>query len=132
MGELRLKPQKRGSYRQVVNLYDIPESSTDSVGQPSQAPTLIGTFNMSVRPLKGDEILNTRQRWATATHIIESDWLGDSIPTSADNPNGLIMPQMVIKDLLDNSFLHVLFAENVEKRNRKWQIIAEEHVGATA
>jgi len=63
--------------------------------------------------------------------MISLRWLGTSIPTGSDNPNGYIMPQMKLKDMLDNEIYNVLFAENVEKRNRQWLLTCEQKIGAT-
>jgi head-tail adaptor len=123
---------KIGRHRQRVTLFDIPESVIDSFGQPSQVPVTIGTFWAEVRPLRGNEQLNVRQIWPTATHMVTMRWLGSMIPTTADNPQGLIMPQMVLHLGLDNSYLHILFADNIEKRNRMWQLTCKEKIGATA
>jgi hypothetical protein len=40
------------------------------------------------------------------------------------------MPQMKLKSLLDGSILNIEFAENVKKRNRRWQLTCSEHTGA--
>ena len=132
------RPIKSGRYRQRILLFDVPESSTSSWSQPSQAPTQIsnpnatdGGFWAEVNPLRGNEQLNVRQIWPTATHRVRMRWLGSAIPVSSDNPNQQIMPQMKINLLLDGSWLNVLFAENIEKRNRAWELICEEHVGAS-
>jgi hypothetical protein len=132
------RPIKVGRNRQRVLLYDVPESSVDSFGQPSNAPVQIvnpnatdGGFWMEVRPLRGDEMLNVRQIWPLATHIVTSRWLGSTIPTSPDNPNGFFMPQMKLKLLLDNSILNIEFADNIEKRNRRWELTCSEHIGAS-
>ncbi len=125
------RPLKIGRNRQRITLLDIPESTVDSWGQPSQATTTIGSFWAEVRPLRGNEQLNVRQIWPTATHMVTMRWLGSVIPKTTGNPEGLIMPQMVLKLLLDNSFLHVLFADNVEKRNRRWELTCEERIGGT-
>jgi hypothetical protein len=132
------RPIKSGRNRQRVLLYDVPESTTDTWGQPSQAPTQIvnptaadGGWWAEVNPLKGNEIVNTRQIWPTATHRVKMRWLGSAIPTSPDNPQAQIMPQMKLNLLLDNSWLNIIWAENVEKRNRAWEMICEEHIGET-
>lgn len=126
------RPLKIGRHRQRVTLLDIPESTTDSFGQPSQAQTTIGTFWADVRPLRGNEMLNARQIWPTATHVVTMRWLGSVIKVTPDNPQALVMPQMVLKLALDNSYLHVLFADNVEKRNRRWELTCEERIGGTS
>ncbi len=133
-----MRSHNAGPRRQRVILYDVPEpdASVDSWGQPSQTPTMIGTFWALVRPLKGDEQLNVRQIWPLATHQIELNWLGSSIPVSADNPGngtvGYIMPQMKFKLQKDNRIFNVVNAINVDEANFMWQIIAEEKIGATS
>lgn len=122
---------KVGEFRQRVTLYDVPESSIDSWGQPSQAATTIGTFWASVKPLKGDEQLNVRQMWPTATHLVMMRWIGSAIPKTSDNPEGLIMPQMKFHLGLDNSVLNVLFANDIEKRHVMWEITCEQRLGAS-
>lgn len=126
------RPLKRGRNRQRVVLYDVPESTSDTWGQPSQFKSIVGTFWADVVPLQGNETLNVRQVWPTATHTVRMGWLGSSIPATADNPNGVIVPQMVLYLRLDGSWLNVLFADNVEKRNRQWKLICQEKVGAGA
>jgi len=106
-----------------VELYDIPESSKDTWGQTDQTPTLLGEYWAEIIPLKGDEMLNVRQMWPTATHQVYMRWLGSDM---------LIQPRMVIKALNNNSFLHVVNANNTEYRNRQWKIACEEKVGASA
>ena len=134
-----MRPLKIGRYRQRVLLYDIPESSKDTWGQPSQTPTPIvnpyaidGSFAADIVPLKGDEMLDVRQMWPTATHTVYMRWLGDSIPVSADNPQREILPQMVLKAVHNNAYLHVVNANNNEFRDRQWVITCEEKVGAIA
>lgn len=123
-----MKPIQSGAYRQRVTLYDVPENTRDSYGQPSQAATAICSFWAEVRPLQGNEQLNVRSQWATATHIVKCRWLGSLIPTSATNPNGLVLPRMYLLCELDNSRLDVVFANNVEKRNRAWELTCESKV----
>lgn len=80
-----MRAQAVGTYRQRVALFDVPEMSRDSYGQPSTsgtqivAPTGDGMFSAEIRMLKGDEILNIRQQWPTATHQVKMRWLGSSI-----------------------------------------------------
>ena len=127
-----MKSNRSGRYRQRVALYDIPESAADSYGQPSQARTLIGTYWAEVRPLRGNEQLNVRAVWPQASHIVSMRWLGSAIPATADNPAGWIVPSMVLNLGLNNSYLHIDFAENVENRNRMWQLTCQEKIGAIA
>ena len=127
-----MRPLKIGRNRQRLQLYDVPESTKDTWGQPSQVSTLIGEFWGYVVPLKGDEMLNVRQVWPTATHTVYMRWLGSMIPKTSDNPQGLIVPHMVIVCVLDQSYLHIVSALNVEKRNWQWKLTCEEKIGASA
>jgi head-tail adaptor len=128
-----MRSTQAGSKRQRLALYDVPESTVDPWGQPSQTPVLIGTYWAEVRMLRGDEMLNVRQMWPTATHIIKMRWLGSSIPASSDNPASLILPDMKLM-LTKNGILvrvfNIVAAQNTEERNREWKITAEEKVGA--
>lgn len=128
-----MRATQAGSKRQRLTLEDVPESTVDSWGQPSQSPVVIGTFWAEVRMLNGDEMLNVRQMWPTATHIIKMRWLGTSIPASDDNPASLIVPNMKLT-LTKNGILlrvfNIVAAQNTEERNREWKITAEEKVGA--
>lgn len=128
-----MRSTQAGPKRQRLALYDVPESTVDSWGQPSQGVVLIGTFWFEVRMLRGDEILNVRTQWPTATHIIKSRWLGTSIPSTSNNLGGLILPEMKLT-LTKNGILlrvfNIVAAQNTEERNREWQITAEEKVGA--
>lgn len=133
------RPIKSGRYRQRVTLWNIPQSSTDSWAVPSQTPVQIvnlaatdGAFWAEVRPLQGNEMMNARQVWPTATHYVSMRWLGTAIPSTTDNPQQQIVPNMKLQCLLDNSWLNVVFAENIEKRNRAWKLVCEEHIGASA
>jgi hypothetical protein len=130
-----MRPQRVGTYRQRLALYDVPETSQDSYGQPSLAGSLIGTFWGSCDQLKGQEQLNVRAVWPTATHLVKLRWLGSMIPSSMGNPSGLIIPRM--KFILTKSsalvgVFGILAAQNVEERNRQWVCTCEEHVGAIA
>ena len=69
-----------------------------------------------------------RSMWPLATHIVKLRWLGSAIPATANNPNRQIVPRMYLIDTLDGSRLNVAFANNVEKRNRQWELTVEEKV----
>jgi hypothetical protein len=134
-----IRRQRVGGRRQRCLLYDVPESTTDSWGQPSQTPVQIvnpnaadGGFWFLVRYLQGNEQLNVRQIWPTATRMCECAWLGSIIPTSADNPQGLIVPSMKIQIVSSQEWLNIVAAENPEQRNIMWSITCEEHIGATS
>lgn len=121
-----MKPLRSGRNRQRLQLYDVPETSQDALGQASQSATLLGTFWGESRMLRGNEQLNVRQIWPTATHQVTLRWLGSAIPAGPNNPNGLIIERMYLVDTLDGARLNILNANNVEKRNRRWVLTCEE------
>jgi Phage head-tail joining protein len=127
-----MKPLKVGKLRQRVALYDVPETTQDSYGQPSTAGTQItstaadGCFAAEVRTLRGQEQLNVRQQWPTATHMVTMRWLGNAIPAGSNNPNGLIIERMYLVNQLDGSQFNILAANNVERRNRAWELTVQE------
>ena len=129
-----MKPLKAGKFRQRVQLYDSPEATQDSYGQPStngtqiEGPGANGTFAAEVRPLKGQEMLNVRAIWPTATHLVNMRWLGSAITNDGNNPYLQILPRMYLIDTLDGSRLDVVFASNQEKRNRAWALTCEQKV----
>jgi hypothetical protein len=57
-------------------------------------------------------------------------WLGSVIPTTNNNPYGDILPRMYLIDTLDGSRLNILFAGNMEKRDRGWELTCEEKVNS--
>lgn len=115
----RVRPQQ-------IQLYDVPETSQDSYGQTSTAGTLIGTFWATVEPLKGDEQLNVRQIWPTATHTVRMRWQGSAIPAGNNRSAGQVQERMYLVVLLDNKKLNVVNAKNVEERNQFWELTCEE------
>ena len=123
-----MRSNKVGTFRQRVILQDIPETTLDSYGQPSLGAIEIGRFWAEVRPLRGNEQLNVRQIWPTATHLVHMRWLGSVIPISSTNPAGLILPRMRLQLLSDGTLLNILFADNIEKRNRTWELTCDEKV----
>jgi head-tail adaptor len=129
-----MRATQAGPKRQRLSLYDIPESAVDSWGQPSQGPDSLGTFWAEVRQLKGQEMLNVRQMWPTATHQIKMRWLGRSIPATGNNPASRILPSMqLVQRTAAGVLVHVynvVSASNTEERNREWIIIADEKVWA--
>lgn len=82
-------------------------------------------------------MLNVRQTWPTATHIIKSGWLGSIIPKTIDNPNGIFMPQMKLIEapnalVVQGDVYNILFADNPDKRFRQWILTCEQKIGAVS
>ena len=118
----RVRPQN-------VQLYDVPETSQDSYNQTSTSGSPIGLFPMTVEPLKGQEQLNVRSVWATATHKVRCRWLGSAIPSTPSNPHGLILPRMYLVLVEgDGSQLNVVYAGNDQERNQFWDLVCEQKV----
>ena len=130
-----MRPRRRGKYRQRVQLYDVPESTQDSYGQPSLVGVQIvnasaedGCFWARVEPFRGQELTDIRTQWAVATHKVGMLWLGTMIPTTPNNPYRRLLPRMYIIDTLDGTRIDFLDCQNVEKRNRCWEIVGQEKV----
>lgn len=114
---------KSGRYRQRVRLYGVPETSYDSVGQPSQDAALIGEYWAEVRQIKGGEADKGKQVWSTSTYEVSLRWLGAALA---------VRPTMKLQVVSDGSWLHVLSANNIEKRNRGWLLTCAEKVGGNS
>jgi SPP1 family predicted phage head-tail adaptor len=110
--------QKVGLYRQRVTLQALVETD-DNYGQPVQSWQAVATFWSEVRFLRGVELLNVKQGWATATHIISCRYQGPSFTPS---------PTMRFVLGKDNRIFNILAWQNIEERNRGWQFTCEEYV----
>jgi SPP1 family predicted phage head-tail adaptor len=113
-----MRAQQVGMYRQRVTLQDLVET-IDSYGQAIQTWTTLRTMWAEVRFLRGQELPNIRQTWATATHIISCRWQGSSVQPS---------PRMRFVLGKDGRVMNILSRQNIEERNRKWEFICEENV----
>jgi SPP1 family predicted phage head-tail adaptor len=113
-----MRPQQVGLYRQQVSLQSLIETD-DTYGQPVQSWQTVQTFAAEVRFLRGQEIANVRQAWATATHIISCRWQGASFSPS---------PTMRLVLGKDGRIFNVLAFQNVEERNRQCIFTCEEYV----
>ena len=127
-----MRPQHVGRYRQRVQLWDVPETSQDTYGQPSINGTQIvssasdGCFAAEVRMLRGDEQYTVRQMFPTATHQVRLRWVGSAIPAGTNRLQGQIIERMYLIDTLDSTRLNIVNANNIEKRNRMWLLTCEE------
>jgi SPP1 family predicted phage head-tail adaptor len=113
-----MRAQQVGLYRQRVTLQAIVETP-DTYGQPVQGWADLVTFSAEVRFLRGQELLNVRQGWATATHLISCRWQGASFAPS---------PTMRLVLGKDGRVFNVLSFQNVEERNRQCIFTCEEQV----
>jgi SPP1 family predicted phage head-tail adaptor len=113
-----MRSQAVGLYRQRVTLQGLVET-IDTYGQPVQTWQPVQTMWAEVRFLRGQELLNVRQGWATATHIISCRWQGASFAPS---------PTMRLLLGKDSRIFNVLAFQNAEERNRQCIFTCEEYV----
>ena len=113
-----MRAQQVGTYRQRLTLQSLVET-IDSYGQPVHSWVDMATFWAEVRFLRGQELLNIRQGWATATHLISCRWQGASFAPS---------PTMRFTLGKDGRIFNVLSFQNVEERNRQCIFTCEEQV----
>jgi hypothetical protein len=112
-----------------VDLYDVPEATRSSYGQPSQASTLIASnLAAEIEQLSGNELVSirqTRQILATATHRVKLHYLGPSV---------VIKPRMkfVANTRIGVRVLNVLSVDNTWEATNDWICICEERIGATS
>lgn len=113
-----MRPQAVGPYRQRVTLQRLVET-IDSYGQPIQSWVGVQTVWAEVRFLRGSELFNIRQTWATATHIITCRWQGASF-----------QPSTTMRLVLgkDSRIFNILAFQNSEERNRQAVFTCEESV----
>lgn len=114
-----MRPVRSGQHRRRVELIDEVKTGDDSFGQPITAPEVLATFWAEVRPLRGAEVLNVKQIWATASLFVSFRWLG-----SAVRPN----PTHALRLLPEGRILNILSVSNVEERNRSYELICGERV----
>lgn len=112
-----MRPQQSGLYRQLVRLQDLTETF-DTYQQPVQTWSTIATFSAEVRFLRGAEMLNIKQNWPTADHLVSCRYQGPSVTPS---------PRMRFQLVKDSRILNILTFQNIEERNRGYQFICEEY-----
>jgi SPP1 family predicted phage head-tail adaptor len=112
-----MKPVQAGKFRQRVALQDLVET-TDSYGQPVQSWVDVARVWAEVRPLRGSELLNVKQNWATASHFVNHRYLGSTVP----NPK---QRYLLIKD---GRIMNILNVNNIEERNRSYEATCEEYI----
>lgn len=110
---------KAGPLRQRVTLQSLTET-TDSYGQRVQSWNTLGTYYAEVRQLSGREAVNAKQVKADTTHLVRMRYIGTLFATPG------ILPSM--RFLFNGIALNILFINNVDNRNREYQILAQETV----
>jgi SPP1 family predicted phage head-tail adaptor len=113
-----IRAQQVGKYRQRVSLQAQIET-IDTYGQPVKSWQTIQTFSAEVRFLRGQELVNFQQKWATATHVISCRWQGASFA-----------PRPTMRFVLgkDGRVFNILAFQNMEERNRQALFTCEEAV----
>jgi len=122
-----VNPFRWGTARQRVTLWDVAASTLDPYGQPSQVGVPIGTFWAWVLPLRGRRLTQARAVWPMASFVVTMRWLGSAIPITPHNPSRQILPRMYLT-LSNGSRLDIIDANNVEHRNRQWDLTCMEIV----
>lgn len=117
-----------GSLIHSVDLYDVPITTLDEIGQPGSTPgAKIGTFRANVQPMSGRLFVSAKIQFPEATHMVMLPWLGSAIPQTAANPARKILPTMhFILD--DGTRLDVVFAADVGRLKRVWHVTCQEKV----
>lgn len=117
-----------------VTLLDVPESATDTYGQPTMEPVLIDHFWAEITPIlsRGRELVAVKQVYPTATHVVRMNWLGDAIPSTPDNPYRKVLTRMKLIVDEDGTVLNIVSValDNLEA-NRQWVMVCQEREGAT-
>lgn len=121
-------PIRAGDLTQSVQLWDPGEAVVDAYGQAIAAGTTqIGTFRAKVENLRGRLVTSGVQAFSNITHRVTMRWLGTAIPSTADNPNRLILPRMFLI-LQDGSRLDIIDADNPLKARTHWVLNCSEKV----
>lgn len=113
-----MRPLISGRLRQRVTLQAATETA-DGYNQPIQTWSDVATFWAEVSPLTGNEAVNVKQIWATATHKVRLRYQGSSISFSPTRRFVLVK---------DGRILNIVNANNVEERNRAYEILCQEYV----
>lgn len=111
-----MRPLRSGLQRHRVELHGIAEAR-DSVGVARKTWVVLATFWAEVRPLRGAEILNVKQVWATAEYFVNFRWLGQDLPVDSTQR---------LKVLNSGKILNILNVNNVEERNRSYELVCTE------
>jgi len=109
-----MKPVKLGPMRQRVTLQSFTVSTWDSYGEEQKSWSDVGTYYAEVLTLSGREAVNAKQICAEATHLVRIRWIGPVDPSQ--------------QFLWGGRTLHILHVNNVDNRNREYQILCNEVV----
>lgn len=113
-----MRPLRAGLQRHRVELQGFVET-VDSFGGVQKTWTTLATFWAEVRPLRGSEFLRANQVWAAGTYFVNFRWLGSNLVPD---------PTHRIKVLNSGKLLNIVAANNVEERNRSYELVCEQKV----
>lgn len=122
-----MDPLRIGLFDRRVDLWDVPGTSLDAYGQPTQTSVFILTTWASITPLRGRQVRQIQTTWPMAYFEVDLPWLGSLIPQTAINPAGIILPRMYLI-IPGNRRLDVVFAADIEDRHRVWHLTCEEKI----
>lgn len=114
---------RAGPMRQRVTIQTLSETA-DGYGQRIQSWTSSGTFWASVKNLSGREAVNAKQVKADATHQVTMRYVGTLFSTPGLQPS--------MRLVFNGRFFNILFVNNIDERNREYQLLTQEIVSATS
>lgn len=104
--------------RQRVTLQSFTVTGRDAYGEETKSWADVGTYYAEVVTLSGREAVNAQQLRADASHRVRMRWVGPILPDQ--------------QFLWDGRTLHILHVNNVDNRNREYQILCREVVVPTS
>ena len=112
---------RAGPMRQRVTIQTLSESA-DGYGQRVQSWIDSGTFWASIKNLSGREAVNAKQVKADSTHQVTLRYVGTLFSTPG------LLPSMRL--VFNGRFFSILYINNVDERNREYQLLTQEIVSA--
>lgn len=113
---------RAGPKRQRITVQVLSESQ-DSYGQKLQSWVDDGTYWAEIRTLSGREAVNAKQVKAETTHAVNLRYIGSLFPT------GGLLPSSRLS--FNGRIFNILYINNINERNREYQLLAQELVPAT-
>lgn len=110
---------RAGPKRQRVSLQTLSESQ-DSFGQKIPSWTTQGNYWAEVKNLSGREAVNAKQVKADTTHQVTMRYIGALFTTPG------LLPSMRL--LYKSRVFNILWVNNVDERNREYQLLCQEYV----
>jgi SPP1 family predicted phage head-tail adaptor len=108
-----------GPKRQRVTIQTLSEAR-DSYGQNIKSWASAGPYWARVKNLSGREAVNAKQIKADTTHLVEMRYIGTLFSTPG------LLPSMRL--LFNSRVFNILWVNNVDERNREYQLLCQEFV----